>query len=60
MKPSDFGQRIEDFLRDTITEVLLIVLRDEISERQNGDRANSRSPGLRGLNALWSGAMKAG
>ena len=55
MKPADLGQRIEDFLCDTIAEVFLIVLRAEISERQDGDRANPRFSFLSGLSGLWSG-----
>src|SRR5438128_2046330 len=39
-EPGDLVQRIENFLCDAITEVFLIVLRAEIGEWQDGDRAN--------------------
>src|SRR5437870_5870921 len=39
-EPGDLGQCIENFLCDTITEVFLIMLRAEVGERLDGDRAN--------------------
>src|SRR6266550_826905 len=41
-EPGDLGQRIENFLCDTITEIFLIAFGAEISERQDGDQTNPR------------------
>jgi hypothetical protein len=42
VKPGDFSQGIEDFFRDAITEIFLIVFGTKVGEWQNGDRVNLR------------------
>jgi hypothetical protein len=45
VQPVDLAQHVEDFLGETVTELLLVTLAREIDEREDSDGAGSRSRG---------------